>query len=362
MSLRKIGFLILCLMLGLSSCKKDDDATDIPQVVIRDRGEQQMADNDSIIKYLTTHYYNAGAFEGNTNPKISELIIDEIPESGVLPNATDKVLFTDDGIENDEVETETITFASVEYKIYFLRLNTGGGEEFIDFSDRISYTYEGSLLEDDDSVFDSAVTPVQSNLIGNGVDDGGLIAGFRKIMPEFKGAESLTDNGDGTFNFSNHGTGVMFLPSGLAYFANPRQGSGIPLYAPLIFKFELYKSFNNDYDNDGVPSHIEDIDGDGEFSIDPDDREKEGDDDTDNDGTPDFVDADDDGDGVLTKDEIKIRTVTKDTLEEVQNETLNLNEQLVEILKDELNNKFVGTIIEFTDTDDDTIPDYLDAD
>ncbi|GAL68563.1 FKBP-type peptidyl-prolyl cis-trans isomerase FkpA precursor [Jejuia pallidilutea] len=149
------------------------------------------------------------------------------------------------------------------------------------------------------SVFDSAVTPVTSNLVGNGIDAGGLIVGFRKVMPLFKVAENLVDNGDGTFDFVNHGTGVMFLPSGMAYYNNAP--SGIPAYSPLIFKFEIYQSFDNDYDGDGVPSHKEDLNGDGEFFVDLDNADA--DDDTDGDGIPDYVDSDDDGDGVLTINE-----------------------------------------------------------
>ncbi|MBD0831781.1 hypothetical protein [Aestuariibaculum sediminum] len=46
-------------------------------------------------------------------------------------------------------------------------------------------------------------------------------------------------------------------------------------------------------DNDGIPSLLEDLNGDGDLTND----------DTDNDGIPNYLDADDDGDNVLTKDE-----------------------------------------------------------
>ncbi|MFB9057554.1 hypothetical protein ACFFU9_12465 [Mariniflexile ostreae] len=46
-------------------------------------------------------------------------------------------------------------------------------------------------------------------------------------------------------------------------------------------------------DNDGIPAHLEDRNGNGDLT----------DDDTDGDGIPDYLDADDDGDNVLTKDE-----------------------------------------------------------
>lgn len=301
MSLRKIGFIILSAVLGFLSCNNDDDGNTIPEVVIRDRAEQQMADNDSIIKYLTSHYYNAGDFEGNTNIKVSDLIIEEVPENGVLPNATDRVLYTDDGDDtNDAVQVKTTTFADTEYTYYILQLNKGEGKT-PNFSDRVRVVYEGFLLNE--FVFDGVVTPIDLDLVGNGADITGTIVGWKKVFPQFKASQSFVENEDGTVAFNNHGSGVMFLPSGLAYFANARPG--IPAYTPLVFKFDLLQTFETDYDLDGVPSHLEKFVTTGEFgdqffaSTD----EDEPDDDTDGDGIPDFVDVDDDGDGVLTINE-----------------------------------------------------------
>ncbi|GAB1858076.1 hypothetical protein MHTCC0001_29130 [Flavobacteriaceae bacterium MHTCC 0001] len=304
MSLRKIGLVTLTVILGFVSCNKDDDNGTIPEVVIRDRTEQQMADNDSIVKYLTTHYYNAGDFDGNVNPKIIDLKIEEIPTDGVLPNSTDRLLYSDDGDDsNDAVIIKEVTFAETIYKIYILKLNQGGGSGSPNFTDQIRFIYEGSTL--DNKTFDSAVTPVDFFLIGNGSNTSNvnfLIPGWRKVVTDFNVAESIVLSKDGTVDYINPGVGVMFLPSGLAYF-NDSPSSDILAYSPLIFKFEIYQTFESDFDNDGVPSHLEDIDEDDEFSIDPDNPEKEGDDDTDNDGIPDYVDDDDDGDGVLTINE-----------------------------------------------------------
>jgi hypothetical protein len=76
-----------------------------------------------------------------------------------------------------------------------------------------------------------------------------------------------------------------------------------------------------DDDNDGIPSLLEDINGNGNLE----------DDDTDGDGIPNYKDADDDGDNVLTK-----------------NENPDPNDD--------------GNIDDAQDTDGDTIPDYLDDD
>jgi hypothetical protein len=58
-----------------------------------------------------------------------------------------------------------------------------------------------------------------------------------------------------------NGAGVMFIPSGLAYYST---GSGsIPTYVPLIFKFKLFAISRLDQDGDGIPSYLEDLNGDG---------------------------------------------------------------------------------------------------
>ncbi|GGD27931.1 FKBP-type peptidyl-prolyl cis-trans isomerase [Hyunsoonleella pacifica] len=362
MSLRKIGFIISTITLVLVGCKSDDDSTEIPEVVIRDRGEQQTTDDAALIEYLSTHYYNAGDFDGNSNSGIADLIISEVPSSGVLPNATDRLLYTDDGDENnDAVQIVTTTFAETEYKYYLLELNKGGGATSPNFSDRIRVVYQGFLL--DGSVFDSAVTPVDLNLIGDGTNTFGTITGWRKVFPLFNVAESFVDNGDGTVSYTNAGTGVMFLPSGLAYFASP-PSIDIPAYSPLIFEFELLQSFVTDHDNDGIPSYLEKFLNEGEFADQFVVFQEEGqlDDDTDSNNFPNYVDTDDDGDGILTQDEIVVREVIGDSEEELNNTPLNNNEMLVSINYDVATQKYIGIIIDFIDTDNDNTPDYLDAD
>ncbi|TPV32487.1 hypothetical protein FJ651_13075 [Paucihalobacter ruber] len=77
-----------------------------------------------------------------------------------------------------------------------------------------------------------------------------------------------------------------------------------------------------DDDNDGIPAEFEDVNGNGNLF----------DDDSDNDGIPNFLDVDDDGDNVLTRDELTPNTLNTDPR------------------------------INPLDTDGDGIPDYLDID
>ena len=280
MSLRKIGFFILSFVVVFSSCKKDD-ALDTVTIVIRDRGEQQIIDNDSIIGYLETHYYNSDFFIGNSDPSISDIVITEIADGESLPDGNTLLM--------EDVETKTTFYEDTDYEYYVLKLNQGGGAESPTFADNVSVIYEGFDLENE--IFDSSISPVTFDLTS-------LIPGWRKVLTEFNTAESFTEPGDGTVVYLNHGAGVMFIPSGLAYFSNATTGSS---YAPLIFKFDLIGTLENDHDGDGIPSYLEDLNGDGEFIVNFDDLTDATDDDTDGDGTPDYFDADDDGDGVLTR-------------------------------------------------------------
>ncbi len=287
MKIEKVALFILCLTLGFVSCNKDDDGDDFTEVELRDRAEQQIVDNDSIVGYLETHYYNSEDFEGNANPSIADLVITELADGETVPPTGHTLL-------KDAVgESKKITFADTAYEFYVLDLNPAAAGDSPTFADEIRVRYEGFEL--DNEVFDSAVTPVDFDLIQ-------LVPGWRKVLPSFKTAigDPVIED-DGSVSYTNHGVGVMFLPSGLGYFSTG--AGGIPAYSPLVFKFDLLQMKQNDHDNDGIPSYMEDINGDGEFTVaDPEDDTVTHDD-TDGDSIPNYFDPDDDGDGVLTINE-----------------------------------------------------------
>ena len=91
----------------------------------------------------------------------------------------------------------------------------------------------------------------------------------------------------------------MFIPSGLAYF-NLSRGANIPVYSNLAFQVKLKGLRYNDHDRDKILSKDETYNPTGDTDIGLFNQ------DTDNDGIPDFLDNDDDGDGVLTRNELKI--------------------------------------------------------
>ncbi|WP_052143601.1 FKBP-type peptidyl-prolyl cis-trans isomerase [Wocania ichthyoenteri] len=338
----KIALSFLCLVVGFLSCNKDDGGDNITLVELRDRTEQQAKDKDSLVKYLNGHYYNASAFVSNPDPSTSDLIISELPSDGVVPDPDNNKLLM------DAVELKTVTFSDTAYEFYILDLNPSAGGESPKFSDQIRVSYEGFTL--DNKVFDSAVTPVDFDLVS-------LVPGWRKVMPYFKGAETFANNGDGTVDFMNHGVGVMFLPSGLGYFSNAT--GGIPSYTSIAFKFDLLQIAENDHDNDGVPSYIEDLNGDGEFTINTDADTKDGDD-TDSDNIPNYFDLDDDGDGVPTINELESKTYIIDTNQGEEEPVLGAKE--FKISRSESEGVITLKTVTIKDSNSDGLDDYLDKD
>lgn len=319
---------LLGLSLMFNACNKSDDDDTPEPVDVVDRGEQQIKDNDSIVGYLETHYYNSGDFVGNPNPSMNDLVITELIDGETVP--------TDHTLLIDAVITRTTTFSETDYEYYVLKLNQGAGDT-PNFTDTVRLNYSGNLL--DESVFDNSVNPVDFDLTG-------LIRGWALTIPEFSTAESFTENGDGTVSYYNPGVGAMFLPSGLAYFSGV--SPGIPIYSPLIFRFELYQTSVNDHDNDGIPSYLEDLN----------DNQNVGDDDTNDNTVANYNDPDDDGDGILTINELEPKTYTVDTNNGEQEPILGSME--FELSRTESNGIITiktGTIV---DTDNNGVDDYLD--
>lgn len=306
--------IILGLLIGLTtfSCNKDDD-NDSDPVVTRDEAEVAIENEEAIRSFLETHFYTMVPNELNSDYQIIKF--DTI--AGV--NSGEESL-----MESPFLKTKIVTQNEIDYTLFYLQIREGAETEpKPTFADLAVVTYRGQLLNL--TKFDESVTPVKFNLPGeNG--RGGIIKGFRSVLTEFRGATEYTGDPDGMIDFSDdYGIGAVFIPSGLGYFASSPTGSGIPAYSPLIFTFQLYKAVQGDADGDGIPSVYEDLNDDGllynDFS--------------DEDNIPDFADADDDGDGTPTADEIVVKDLNQDGY----------------ITKDE---------ITYTDSNGEGTPDYLD--
>ena len=300
MNLKKFLFLPVFAAALFISCDKDDEGGAEPEPP-RDRGEQEIADQEALDAYLNTHFYNYEDFQNPPADFNYQIEIDTINAANA-----DKTPLS----QSPLLESKTYTYEGVDYKIYLLKVREGAeGEYQPKFSDSTFVSYKGTLLNR--NMFDASVNPVWFDLTRT-------IPGFSQSLSEFRGASGFEVQPDNTIKWNNdYGIGAVFLSSGLGYFNNGQ--ASIPAYSPLVFTFRVYGANEADHDNDGIPSWMEDINED----------EQVNNDDTDGNFVPNYLDADDDGDFVPTKEEIVI------------------NED--------------GSIT-FPDTDADGTPDYLDSD
>lgn len=312
MNLKYVFFLSVFFSLALVSCDNDDD--DVEPIPERDRGEQAIEDEEALMNYLETHFYNYEDFE---NP--SEDFDYKVRFDTISGDNADKTPI----IDSDDLIIKTTELDDIDYTYYVLKVREGEGEQ-PKFSDSTFVSYEGQLLNR--TTFDASTNPVWFDLVGYDVINqngqvqrmGGVIPGFAKALPEFKTSTGFVVNPDNTVSWNNdYGIGAVFLPSGMGYFSSG-QGS-IPPYSPLIFSFKLHEMDEADHDRDGIPSWMEDIDDDGNLFNDN----------TDGNRLSNHSDRDDDGDGTLTEDEIEV---------------------------DEEGN------VNLIDSNDDGVPDYLDPD
>jgi len=298
----KYYFILLLAGIAIVSCNKSDD-DDVVTVPLRDYKEQYKADNDSIVKYLKTNYIK------EVTPNF-DIVIEKIPAGGTEVSIWDQKVYP--------LQTRKVYSNDVTYEVYFLTLRQGTGSSPTN-TDRIVASYSGNFLNG--KVFDSSYGNAETFNLFAYSPDGGVIEGWSEIFPQFKTGTSTPPGNDGVITYDNYGAGVMFLPSGLGYYAGT-VGSDGPAYSCLVFSFKLFdlQRMDNEYSisnstggvviiGDGVPDYLEDVNGDG-YLYDFRNTTKypnpptELIDDTDKDGIADFVDFDDDGDGFSTRFEL----------------------------------------------------------
>ncbi len=272
--------LLLFVLFGFLSCKSDDDES--TSIYVVPYAEQEPIDNEAIIEFLSTNYFNEEDFispDANFQYNI-EFSNDAVTSDGY--NRTLLINYVNEVINNFTIETKIINVGDVDHTLYILKLVQGQGIEKPNFCDEAFLSYEGDLL--DKTIFDNALNPIK-------IDLSSTIKGFSESVSEFNTASNTIDNGDGTFSYENYGVGAAFMPSALGYYSSG-QGA-IPSYSPLIFKYKVYGATLLDHDSDGVPTYLEDLNGNNNLL----------DDDTDEDTLPNYLDNNDDGDPILTINE-----------------------------------------------------------
>ena len=305
---------VMMLFIFIVACN-NDDGPGFDSIPPKALSEVVVEDAADIQAYLESHFYN---YEDFASPPadfsytvvldtIAGANADKIPLINQVESITIPVSSEDFGLDGNEI---------IEHTLYYLVAREGAGESPT-AADSTFVKYEGSLLNG--SLFDATSTYTWQYLPF-------FLRGYSQAIANFKVGNDIVANPDGTTSITNSGVGVMFIPSGLAYFSGSQ--NGIPSYSPLIFKIDvgLYVK-DTDYDGDGIPSFMEDLNGDGDVTNDNTDEEQEKA--IRSPAFPNHLDPDDDEDGILTKDEI--------------------------IVDSEGN-------ITFPDDDNDGIPNYLDRD
>lgn len=217
------------------------------------------SENDSILKFLNTHYYDEN---------------------------TDLVKSIDNGqasmfSNTNNLKIVDVTQNEIDYKLYVYITEEGipdfrdnsnpnlGRKESPTKMDSIFVNREGVLLINnsiDVDPFDQADQTWWSlistfNFINAAPSP---IIGWVEAFPYLKSGQNITNNGP--IRYQNTGKAYILMPSGLAYPSiNYVPGQPIdPLFDQIIvFKVELLDIVENtDHDNDGTPTINEDADGD----------------------------------------------------------------------------------------------------
>ncbi len=257
MKYKSLLFLALIVIFA-ANCNPDEP------IVYFDHVGQAAKDNDSLVKYMQTHFVD-------TDGTLKLITANETP---VYNNVFTQIVHHKWDYVDDAEDRE------IDYKLYYYVISPGTTIHPTRV-DSTNISYKGMLLNH--TVFDQ-------NDYGIWMPLNGVIKGMSYGMERFKGGNwsLLPDN---SFSYSNGGKGILFIPSGLGYAENYQ--TKIPSSSPLIFYVNLNLVNRTDWDNDGILSIHEDLNLNREFT----------DDDTDGDTYYNYYDADDDGDGTLTKNE-----------------------------------------------------------
>ena len=286
----KYYFILIITGLFLFSCSKDDNS--IETEPLRDFQDQFKADNLIIEEYLDTYTFEVTNAPGQ--PEDQDVVFTKITD----PVNQKKISSFLNSPTFPKLLKKDVSLHDITYSVYYLVIREGSGESPCNV-DEVLTSYRGQYLSKSTVNEVTTLTATEFEKVKHPESFfslTGVIRGWGEVFPEFK-VGTATSNDDGTVTYNDFGVGVMFLPSGLAYYNAPQ--NGIPSYSPLVFNFKLYALKRVDSEGDGILSYLEDIDGDGYVYND----------DTDTDGIPDYLDIDDDGDRFTTRSEITVNGI-----------------------------------------------------
>ncbi|MCB0374569.1 MAG: peptidylprolyl isomerase, partial [Sinomicrobium sp.] len=147
------SIIVILLFAAISSCKNDDNG--INSEPPRDLGEVAVEDNDEIIAFLETHFYNYEAFEVPPPDFDYQIVIDTIADGNA-----DKIPLISQVLSRT-ISVEDKDGIMVEHTLYYLIARQGTGENPT-IADSVLVRYRGNLL--DDSQFDNSNVPLWFDL------------------------------------------------------------------------------------------------------------------------------------------------------------------------------------------------------
>lgn len=320
-----LGFLSLSLL--MTNCKKDDGGTDYVEVPLRDRTEVYNENMAVIEKYLDNNYIIENGdiitFDSITSPNYKKQpVIRKDPRLKSIKLSNDILKITP--ISTKTVDPYTGMYKDVvsrleytknddpvkEYTVYYLEINKGENitPALIDSTyvetkvyntknEVVSAPFKGKYYSFPMTINEYTATAAKA---------AELTSGERQLLQLIKTATGLKLNSDGTLGYDKGSAGriIAFIPSGLYLFNSPI-GTKLKGYEVAISDITLINALERDHDLDGIPSKyevepskigtpltIEDY-----FGYSTSGFEK----------TPNFLNIDDDNDGVPTRIELQYK-------------------------------------------------------
>lgn len=310
---------ILTIAFTVSNCNKSDDSSGLNIEPLKDSKEVYTENITSIEKYLKNNYMVESngivTFDSITSPnyKNQPPIFEDSRLKTIVVNNDDYAAFS---LVDPYDRTKTIfkyarSADTVKYKMYYLILNEGQGKKSspVDsiFVKRINHTLKNervvSANHPTNGGFFSFPQTI-TELRGTTAAPLRMYTGERQMLSFIKTALDSGINPDGTVSFDETTAGriIAFIPAGIGQFNAGY--STLKSYEPYIADLTLVNAFERDHDLDGIPSKFEvktekigtELTIHDYFELD-----------TNNNAIPNFLDLDDDGDGVPTRIELQYK-------------------------------------------------------
>lgn len=310
---------ILTLVITGISCNKSDDSGGFTPEPLKDSKEVYEKNRESILKYLKNNYmierngvitFDSITSANHTNEKA--VFYDNRLDS-IVVNNDDYAAFSliDPYNSSNLIYKYSKSADTIKYKVYYLRLNEGQGQKSspVDsiFVKRNSFNLKNERITSTNhpttgGFYSFPITIAE--LRGTVASPLRMHTGERQMLSFIKTALNSGINPDGTISYDETTAGriIVFIPAGIGQFNSAYDK--LAAYEPYISDLTLISAFERDHDLDGIPS---------KFEVKP---EKIGteltihdyfDLDTNKDAIPNFLDIDDDGDGVPTRIELQYK-------------------------------------------------------